>query len=78
MIANFEGTVQQAGAQNNEASLGIGDALTGLKNLVGSVIGASGNSETAVSTTDTSIVVDAIENLESRLITMGVKINNLT
>lgn len=76
MIADFEGTVKEAGEQNIEANSGVGSAITDLKGAIGSLFGSKSGAGTSNVNIDTSEVVDAIERLERKLTSVGVKVNN--
>lgn len=76
MIADFEGTVKEAGEQNIEANSGVGSAVSDLKGAIGSLFGSKSTAGTSNINIDTSEVVDAIERLERKLTSVGVKVNN--
>jgi hypothetical protein len=79
MIADFEGTVKDVGTQNNETGLQIGGVIDGLKSIVTQAFGGNqtrGGQSSFSPNIDTEGIIDAIENLQNKLVFMGIKINN--
>lgn len=89
MIADFEGTVAEAGDTNNQASSSISNAAS---NLVDKLTGffsrgsgstpapraqaAGGGGNTTTQEVDVSSIVRAIQDLEDTLVAQGIKVNS--